>query len=196
MVSDTSAVSELARKIRVQVLRMIHKAKASHVGTSLSIADILAVLYGSVLQIQPTEPESPDRDRLIVSKGHSAAAVYAVLAETGFYPRTWLDTYCQDGSRLAGHVTRGVPGVEASTGSLGHGLAIGCGMALGAKRGQNSNRVFVLMSDGECDEGGDATLGLNFNCAEWNYDGGDCETSSGRITKNIHKLNSKFREFQ
>ena len=153
MVSDTSAVSELARKIRVQVLRMTHKAKASHVGTSLSIADILAVLYGSVLQIQPTEPESPDRDRLIVSKGHSAAAVYAVLAETGFYPRTWLDTYCQDGSRLAGHVTRGVPGVEASTGSLGHGLAIGCGMALGAKRGQNSNRVFVLMSDGECDEG-------------------------------------------
>ena len=153
MVSDTSAVSELARKIRVQVLRMTHKAKASHVGTSLSIADILAVLYGSVLQIQPTEPESPDRDRLIVSKGHSAAAVYAVLAETGFYPRTWLDTYCQDGSRLAGHVTRGVPGVEASTGSLGHGLAIGCGMALGAKRDQNSNRVFVLMSDGECDEG-------------------------------------------
>ena len=153
MVSDTSAVSELARKIRVQVLRMTHKAKASHVGTSLSIADILAVLYGGVLQIQPTEPESPDRDRLIVSKGHSAAAVYAALAESGFYPRTWLDTYCQDGSRLAGHVTRGVPGVEASTGSLGHGLAIGCGMALGAKRDQNSNRVFVLMSDGECDEG-------------------------------------------
>ena len=153
MASDTTAVVELARKIRVDVLRMTHKAGASHAGTSLSIADVLAVLYGSVLRIQATEPEWPDRDRLVVSKGHSAAAVYAVLAQSGFYPRTWLDTFCQDGSRLAGHVTRGVPGVEASTGSLGHGLAIGCGMAIGAKRSRRRYRVFVLMSDGECDEG-------------------------------------------
>lgn len=133
---------------------MIHRAQSSHVGTSLSIADLLAVLYAGVLRVDPSRPDWPDRDRFILSKGHGGAAVYAVLAEQGFFPKEWLDTYYLDGSHLAGHITHhGVPGVEASTGSLGHGLSIGCGMALAGKHDKQSYRVFVLLSDGECDEG-------------------------------------------
>jgi len=145
---------ELARAIRAHVLRMTHKANASHVGSCLSMADILAVLYGGMLRVDPARPDWADRDRFILSKGHAAAAVYAILAECGFFPKEWLDTYCQDGSRLAGHITHhGVPGVEVSTGSLGHGLSIGCGMALAGKRDGRPYRVFVMLSDGECDEG-------------------------------------------
>lgn len=144
----------LATQIRVHVLRMIHRAKSSHVGSSLSEADLLAVLYGGVLRVDPSRPHWPDRDRFILSKGHGCAAVYAVLAERGFFPKEWLDTYYQDGSHLGGHITHhGVPGVEASTGSLGHGLSLGCGIALAGKRDGCSYRVFVLLSDGECDEG-------------------------------------------
>lgn len=147
-------LTELARTIRAQTLRMVHRSKASHVGTCLSMADILAVLYGRVLKVDPRAPLWPERDRLILSKGHGAAIVYAVLAERGFFPKEWLDTYCADGSRLCGHVThKNVPGVEASTGSLGHGLSLGCGMALAAQRSLRAHRVFVVLSDGELDEG-------------------------------------------
>jgi transketolase len=148
---DTPA--ELAKKIRTQTLRMVYRASASHVGSCLSIADLLAVLYGNILRIDPTSPNWPGRDRFILSKGHAAAAAYAALAERGFFSKEWLDTYCQDGSELGGHMTFGVPGVEVSTGSLGHGLSIGCGMALAGKKEEQSYRVFVLLSDGECDEG-------------------------------------------
>ncbi len=127
----------LAKVIRIHALRMTHKAHASHIGSCLSMADILAVLYADILQ---------KNDRFILSKGHGAAAIYAVLAECGYFPKKWLDTYCQDDSILGGHITYGVPGVEVSTGSLGHGLSIGCGMALMGRR------VFVLLSDGDCDE--------------------------------------------
>ena len=145
---------DLATKIRRHVLGMTHRAGSSHVGTSLSMADILAVLYGRVLRIEPANPSWPDRDRFILSKGHGAAAVYAVLAERGFFPIRELETFCQNGSALAGHISHtGVAGVEASTGSLGHGLAIGCGMALTGKRDGRAYRVFVMLSDGECDEG-------------------------------------------
>ena len=145
---------ELARRVRVKVVRMIHRAKASHIGTALSVVDILAVLYDEVLHVDPKQPDRADRDRFILSKGHGAAAAYATLAECGFFPEEWLDTYCQDGTHLAGHIHHhGVPGVEVSTGSLGHGLSIGCGMALAAKRDGRPYRVFVAMSDGECDEG-------------------------------------------
>jgi len=144
----------LATQIRAHVLRMIHRARSSHVGTCLSIADLLAVLYGGILRVNPSQPDWPDRDRFILSKGHGCAAVYAVLAEQGFFPKEWLDTYYLDGSHLAGHITHhGVPGVEASTGSLGHGLSIGCGIALAGKHDKQPYRVFVLLSDGECDEG-------------------------------------------
>jgi len=144
----------LAKKIRAHALHMVHRANASHVGTCLSIADILAVLYSGILRVNPKQPDWPDRDRFILSKGHGAAVTYAVLAECGFFPKEWLDTYCQDGAKLPGHITsHGIPGVEVSTGSLGHGLSIGCGMALATKRDGRSYRVFVLLSDGECDEG-------------------------------------------
>jgi transketolase len=146
----------LATRIRRSVLRMTHKAKASHVGTSFSMADILAVLYGQggVLRVDPRRPDWPDRDRFLLSKGHGAAGAYAALAERGFFPLEWLDTYCEDGSRLAGHITHhGVPGVEVSTGSLGHGLSIACGMAVAGKADGRPYRVFALLSDGECDEG-------------------------------------------
>lgn len=143
----------LATAIRAHVLRMTHKARSSHVGSSLSMADLLAVLYTSVLRVDAAKPNWAERDRFILSKGHGCAGVYAVLAERGFFPIEWLDTYYQDGSHLAGHIMHSVPGVEASTGSLGHGLSIGCGMALAGKRENRPYRVFVLLSDGECDEG-------------------------------------------
>ncbi len=118
------------------------------------MVDLLAVLYGKVLRLDPARPDWPERDRFILSKGHACAALYAVLAERGFFPKAWLDRFCKDGSPLAGHITHtGVPGVEVSTGALGHGLAIACGMALAGKRDARSYRVFVLLSDGECDEG-------------------------------------------
>jgi transketolase len=155
--SETTGIddlSKLAGKIRRHVVRMTHRAKSSHVGTSLSMADLLAVLYGGILRVNPAEPLWPDRDRFILSKGHGAAAVYAVLAEKGFFSVEELDTFYQDGSALAGHITHSaVSGVEASTGSLGHGLGIACGMALAGQRDHRTYRVFALLSDGECDEG-------------------------------------------
>jgi len=144
----------LAQKIRQTVLEMTHRAGSSHVGTSLSMADLLAALYGGVLNVRPEEPEWEERDRFILSKGHGCAGLYAILAEKGFFPKDWLEDFYQNGARLAGHVTNhGVPGIELSTGSLGHGLSVACGMALAAKRNHENYRVFVMMSDGECDEG-------------------------------------------
>lgn len=143
-----------AIQIRAHVLKMIHNGRASHVGSSLSIADLLAVLYGGVLNVEASRPDWSDRDRFILSKGHGCAAVYATLAERGFFPKDWLDSYCQNGAHLFGHITSGsIPGVEASTGSLGHGLPIGCGMALAGKRQNRHYRVFAILGDGECDEG-------------------------------------------
>jgi transketolase len=145
---------ELARKIRVHSVQMTGRGGGSHVGACLSIADILAVLYGGSLKYQAREPRWPDRDRFIVSKGHAAAAVYAALAESGFIPSEKLLSHYQDGADLCGHVShKGVPGIELSTGSLGHGLPVAAGMAYGAKLDSKEHRVIVLMSDGECDEG-------------------------------------------
>ncbi len=147
-------LNKLARVIRERALRMTHRAKSSHVGSALSIADLLAGLYGAVLRVDGRHPNAPDRDRFILSKGHACSALYAALAEREFFPRSWLDDFYLDESHLAGHVThRGVPGIEASTGALGHGLAIACGMALAGKRDGKAFRVFALLSDGECDEG-------------------------------------------
>lgn len=144
----------LAARIRRHSLKMVHRACASHIGGCLSVADLLAQLYGGWLRVDPERPEWLDRDRFILSKGHAAAALYAILAEIGFFPLQWLDSYCADGARLGGHVMhRYVPGVEVSTGSLGHGLPIALGMALGLKRDHRRARVVVLLSDGECDEG-------------------------------------------
>jgi transketolase len=151
---DAETTRALARKIRRHVVEMTHRAQASHVGTSLSMAELLAVLYGGVLRVDPSALESPDRDRFVLSKGHGCAGLYAVLAERGFFPPARLGDFYQDGTRMAGHVTHGgIPGVEVSTGALGHGLSIACGMALAGRRDRRRFRVFALLSDGECDEG-------------------------------------------
>jgi transketolase len=142
----------LAQRIRLHVVRMTNRAKSSHVGGGLSMAEILAVLYGHVLRVRPDDPCWSTRDRFVLSKGHACAGLYAVLAERGFFPLADLETFYTDGSRLAGHVTHtGVAGVECSTGSLGHGLPIAAGMALAGR--EQSFRVFCVLSDGECDEG-------------------------------------------
>lgn len=147
-------VQGFARRIRLHTLEMTHKARASHVGSSFSTVELLTVLYNGVLRIDPKNPDWPDRDRFVLSKGHGCAAYYAALAETGFFPLDWLDTFYQNGSRLAGHATHTyVPGIEISTGSLGHGLSVATGMALAAKRDGSPWRTFCLLSDGECDEG-------------------------------------------
>lgn len=144
----------LAKKIRIHSLTMTSRGGSSHIGSAFSVADILAVLYGGALNMDPNNPQASDRDRFILSKGHAGVAVYAALAETGFFNVEKLKTHYQDGSDLSGHVShKGIPGVELSTGSLGHGLSIGSGMALGAKIDGHSYRVVVLLSDGECDEG-------------------------------------------
>jgi transketolase len=147
------ATEALATRLRAHAVRMTNRAKASHVGSCLSMADILAVLYGAAMRTDPARPDWADRDRLVVSKGHAAAIVYAVLAEQGFIELAELETYAQNGSRLAGHVTKTVPGVELSTGSLGHGLPVAAGMALAAKRAGADWRAFCIVSDGELDEG-------------------------------------------
>lgn len=143
----------LSKKVRADVLRMLHMTKASHVGSCFSVADILAVLYARVLRMNPSQPKMNDRDRVIISKGHAAAVVYAALAHCGYFPIEWLYKYCNNGGLLAGHVSDQVPGVEISSGSLGHGLSVGVGMALAAKIDKKSWNTYVVMSDGECDEG-------------------------------------------
>ena len=151
---DASDPRVLAWLIRRHGLEMTHQSRGSHIGAIYSVAEIMAVLYTGVMNVNPAEPAMPDRDRLILSKGHAGAAVYAALAERGFFPVEELKTHYANGSRLSGHVShKGVPGVEFSTGSLGHGLAVGAGMALGAKMDKAPWRTYVILGDGECDEG-------------------------------------------
>ena len=151
---DVRDPKTLAWLIRRNGLEMTHISRGSHIGSVLSVAEIIAVLYTSVLNVDPKEPKKPDRDRLILSKGHAGSAVYAALAETGFFPVEQLKTHYANGSILSGHVShKGVPGVEVSTGALGHGLGIGVGMALGAKMDHAEWRTYVVLGDGECDEG-------------------------------------------
>lgn len=148
---DTRA---LAKRIRIHTLRMTSGGGSSHIGSVFSMADIVAVLYGGVLRVRPDDPAWPGRDRFVLSKGHAGAGVYAALAERSFFPIEKLDTHYRDGSDLSGHVSHlGIPGVELSTGSLGHGLSIAAGMALAARLDGAAHRVFALLSDGECDEG-------------------------------------------
>jgi transketolase len=154
-VNETSSNMDtiaFARAVRIDALHMVYKAKASHVGSCYSIADIIAVLYGRVMRLG-AGPADPGRDRFILSKGHAAAIVYAALARIGVLPRIELDSYGQDGARLMTHISHKIRGVEFSTGSLGHGLPFGVGKALAAHKRGNQWRTFVLMSDGEMDEG-------------------------------------------
>lgn len=145
---------QISDEVRACNLRTIHGAGGGHTGGDLSATDILATLYlGGVLRIDPRDPHSPDRDRFFMSKGHSSALLYTVLAFAGFIEKQELDTYMRPLSRLAGHPTNKIPGVEANTGSLGHGLPMGLGAALAAKMDGVSWRVFVLSGDGELQAG-------------------------------------------
>lgn len=147
-------LEKVARRLRGQLVKLSHQSRTPHLGSALSCVDILAALYWNVLKIDPKEPQHPDRDRLILSKGHAATALYATLAEKGFFPASLLDSYAEPGCPLTEHPSPGaVPGIEAATGSLGHGLPIGAGMALAAKMRKVDYQTYVVMSDGECNEG-------------------------------------------
>ncbi|MEX2212713.1 MAG: transketolase [Phycisphaeraceae bacterium] len=151
---DIPPFDAIARRTRARLIRMSHDAGAAHLGSAMSCVDILVAAYFGVLRIDPSQPDDPNRDRFILSKGHAASALYAVLAERGFFPHAWLDTFGKHGSRLAEQpAPRCAPGVEAATGSLGHGLPLGVGMALAARIQKRDYRVVVVMSDGECNEG-------------------------------------------
>lgn len=144
---------QLAWKIRRHGVEMTHLSGGSHLGAILSVADIMAVLYTDVLRVDPKNPDDENRDRFILSKGHAGAAVYAALAESGFFDVAELVTHYQNGSRLSGHVSHYVPGVDLSTGSLGHGLSVGVGMAYAGLKSNKDYNVYVVLGDGECDEG-------------------------------------------
>lgn len=144
---------QLAWRIRRHGIEMTHVSGGSHLGAILSVADIVAVLYAEVLKFDVNNPDWDGRDRFILSKGHAGASIYAALAESGFFPIEELKTHYANGSRLSGHVSHHLPGVDFSTGSLGHGLSAGTGMAYAAKKDGKDHRVFVVLGDGECDEG-------------------------------------------
>ncbi len=151
---DSSGLAKVAAHIRGDLVTMSHRAGTPHLGSSLSCVDILVALYWGVLRFDPAQPDDPARDRMILSKGHAATTLYSALARRGFFPLDWLETYAEPGSLLAEHPSPGcLPGVEVATGSLGHGLPVGLGMALAARIQKRSFRVIVVMSDGECNEG-------------------------------------------
>lgn len=143
----------VAARIRAHVVDMCAGPEGGHLGGAFSCADVLAALYFSVLEVDPRRPDDPDRDRFLLSKGHAAVGLYATLAERGFFPVEELAGYGRPGSRLMGHPVRAVPGVELPTGSLGHGLALGCGFALAARYAGRASRSVVLLGDGELQEG-------------------------------------------
>jgi transketolase len=151
---------QFARRIRTHALQMTSLGGGAHIGAIFSCADILAVLYSGILDVDSAEPKSPIRDRFVLSKGHAGGGLYAALAERGFFPIEKLLTHYQDGSDLSGHVSHKLPGVDVSTGALGHGLSIAAGMAYAGKLKSASHRVFCLLSDGECDEGSTWEAGL------------------------------------
>ncbi len=148
------SIKKISKNIRIDLLKMIFQSKSSHIGSCLSIVDLLAVLYGKkILYFNSKKPNLLSRDKLILSKGHAAAALYATLANVGYFPRNELLNYAKSNSKLMAHVSHHVPGVEFSTGSLGHGLPFATGLALASKRRKKSNLVYVINSDGEMAEG-------------------------------------------
>jgi transketolase len=191
----------LAARFRAKAIEMSHGAEAAHLASSLSCMDMVAVLYNDVLQIDPRDPKWEDRDRFILSKGHAATAQYAALAHRGFITEDDLKTYGRSGSLLEEHPSPKLPGVEAATGSLGHGLPFGCGIALAARIKKRRYRTFVLMSDGECNEGSVWEAAL---FAAANHLGSLCAfvdfnkwQATGRSTEvlGLNPLADKFRSF-
>ncbi len=150
----TPALDERSRHLRRLVVRALDGGGRGHVGSSMSLIEILRVLYDDVVRFRPSEPKWPDRDRMILSKGHGCLALYVMLADKGFISADALDTFCHRDSILGGHPEAGkIPGVEASTGALGHGLSVGLGIALAVRAQKRDSRVFVVMGDGEINEG-------------------------------------------
>ncbi|MGE3728051.1 MAG: transketolase [Candidatus Sericytochromatia bacterium] len=152
---DFRKLDQLSRSIRVRAVEMSHQARTPHLASALSCIDILVALYaGEFLRLDPQNPKAPERDRVIFSKGHAAPALYATLAESGFFDKELLNSYNQNGAILAEQPSPGsVPGLELATGSLGHGLSVGLGMALAGRIQDRFYRVYALLSDGECNEG-------------------------------------------
>ena len=153
--SPAQDLRKTASLLRAKIIENSHKASMPHLGSCLSCTDILTALYFSVLKIDPQKPRDPERDRFILSKGHGAPALFQVLAMRGFFPESMMSDYGQDGSLFGEHppTPDHLPGIEAATGSLGHGLPMGVGMALSARILKRSHRVFAVLSDGECNEG-------------------------------------------
>ncbi len=148
-------LEQMARNIRVRIIENSHKTQTPHLGSCLSCVDILVAAYFAVLRIDPDKPADEDRDRFILSKGHAAPALFQVLARRGYYPESMLDSYGEDGGVFAEHppAPSRLPGIEAATGSLGHGFPMGLGMALAARIRKRPYKVIALVSDGECNEG-------------------------------------------
>jgi transketolase len=153
MIKGFSSSIELAQKVRMLSLEMVFKSKASHIGSALSMTDILAVLYYDLLNVFPADSKNENRDIFVLSKGHACVSLYATLGLKGFFELEDLETYGLDGSSFMNHISHNVLGVEFSTGSLGHGLPFATGIALGKKIKCNSNKIFVVVGDGELDEG-------------------------------------------
>jgi transketolase len=203
MTDTINHLQDRARLLRMRIIETSHKAGIPHLGSCLSCVDILTAIYFSVLRIEPLNPKSPDRDRFILSKGHGAPALFQVLAMRGFYPEELLKSYGEDGGVFAEHPPAPdyLPGIEAATGSLGHGLSMGLGMALAARINKQSYRVYVVLSDGECNEGSiwEAALfasaqKLNNLCVvvdfnKWQATGRSCEVMS------LNPLREKWQAF-
>ena len=151
---DSAVLLRYAAELRGSIIEVSGRAGIPHLGSCLSCVDILTTLYWGVLRLDPSEPASAQRDRFLLSKGHAAPALFQVLAKRGYFPKNLLDTYGEDGSLFAEHPpAHGIPGIEAATGSLGHGLPLAIGMLLGMQLARQPGRVFVLLGDGECNEG-------------------------------------------
>lgn len=151
---DTAELDRIAREVRFELIAMSHRAQSAHLAGALSCVDLLVALYWTKLRIDPARADDPQRDRLVFSKGHAVSALYTVLAKRGFFPEEELLHYNEEGSRLPEQPSPGcAPGVEWATGSLGHGLGVGIGMALAARIQRHDYGVYVVMSDGECQEG-------------------------------------------
>ena len=157
MVETTSEIENyksLAKELRRDILEMIYQTKSPHIGSCFSMVDLLVALYFKILSVNPEKPDDPDRDRFVLSKGHGVTALYPVLAKKGFINKEILDGFAKDGGTLEQHPIRNISqGVEISSGSLGHGLSIGAGMALAGKYDKANYRVFTFLSDGELEEG-------------------------------------------
>lgn len=200
--AEEAGLPLLAARMRFKLVQMSHAAGTPHLASALSCVEILAAAYWQVLRIDPHTPDDPGRDRFILSKGHAATALYAALAMRGFFPVKWLDDFARHGSPLAEQPSPGcAPGVELATGSLGHGLPVGVGMAMAGRIQSRDYRVFVAMSDGECNEGSvweaamfAAAQRLENLCVIVDYNKWQATGRSDEIMA-LHSLCEKWRAF-